>query len=209
MSENASAERRKVAVVIPSGDMVHADFAMDLARMVHRYPELDIRVASGKSSIVADARNIGVQLAMEHNAEYMLFIDSDMVFPTNALGRLLAHDKDVVGATYVKRVPPFESLGSLVVPPTFDGSGKLLEMYELPTGFLMIRMSVFDRLKKPYFRFDVNEERGFNIGEDYLFCRRVREAGIRVWCDYALSEEIGHIGQHVCRLTVPLEPKTA
>ena len=65
-------------------------------------------------------------------------------------------------------------------------------MRRIPTGCLLIRMSVFDALAKPYFRYVIDEVGGEIVGEDYVFCDRAREAGFRIWCDAALSLEIGH-----------------
>ena len=127
-------------------------------------------------------------------------VDSDMTFPRTALSLLLRHRCDVVGAIYTKRVPPYSVLGTAVEPHTLDGPHNLLEMARLPTGFMLIRMTVFDRLAKPYFRFGVNETSGEIVGEDYVFCDRVRQAGFRIWCDCELSREMGHIGQQIHRL---------
>jgi len=44
------------------------------------------------------------------------------------------------------------------------------------------------------------EAGGEIVGEDYVFCDRAREAGFRIWCDAALSLEIAHLGQQVCRV---------
>jgi hypothetical protein len=60
-------------------------------------------------------------------------------------------------------------------------------------------MAVFDKLSKPYFRFETDAH-GAIVGEDYVFCDRAREAGFRIWCDAVISREIGHIGQSVHRL---------
>jgi hypothetical protein len=69
-------------------------------------------------------------------------------------------------------------------------------------------MQVFDKLSKPYFRFDTDAN-GDIIGEDYVFCDRARAAGFRIWCDSLLSREIGHIGQAVYRLpNVPVRAST-
>lgn len=199
----ATGQLPKVAVVVPSGDMVHADFALALAGMCHSSGALTVDIFSAKSSIVAEARNIGVDLALEAGAEYMLFLDSDMTFPRTALLWLLLHRQDVVGATYPKRVPPYTVLGTPVEPAAADAPARLIEMTRIPTGCLLIRMSVFERLSRPYFRFGINEDTGHILGEDYMFCDRVREAGFRIWCDWALSQELGHIGQQVQRLPKP------
>ena len=197
-----TAKRPHVAISVPSGDVVQADFALSLAGMCHESSEFALSIFSNKSSIVAVARNMGVAMAEEAAVDALLFLDSDMTFPRATLRRLFAHDLEVVGATYAKRVPPFQALGSALPRQPEDAPHGLIEMTRIPTGCLLIRMSVFERLTKPYFRFGVDESRGDILGEDYLFCDTVRRAGIRVWCDSALSREMGHIGQQIRRLEV-------
>jgi GT2 family glycosyltransferase len=179
--------------------MVHADFAMAYAQLCMASAGLPLQLITVKSSIVAQARNNGVELARGFGADYILFLDSDMLFPSTALFRLLLHRKDIVGATYTKRVAPFEILGTKLAEQPAVLSGDLLEMQRIPTGCLLIKMDVFEKLSKPYFRFDIDAQ-GAIVGEDYVFCDRAREAGFQIWCDAVMSREIGHLGQSVHRL---------
>jgi hypothetical protein len=195
-----TADRPRVAIAVPSGDMVHADFALALAGLCHSSDALELVILSNKSSIVAEARNTGVAMAQAAGVEHLLFVDSDMTFPRDALHRLLAHRLEVVGATYAKRVPPYQALGTALQPQPADAAPGLIEMARLPTGCLLIRMDVFDRLSTPYFHFGIEGTGRHIIGEDYVFCDRVRDAGLRIWCDAALSRELGHIGQQIRRL---------
>jgi glycosyltransferase involved in cell wall biosynthesis len=195
-----TAEHPLVAIAVPSGDMVHADFALALAGLCHASGALDVVIFSNKSSIVAEARNNGVAMAQDAGADHVLFLDSDMIFPRTALRRLLDHGLDIVGATYAKRVPPFQALGTALPQQPADAPPGLIEMARIPTGCLLIRMTVFDRLSKPYFHFGVDAARGLIVGEDYMFCDRARAAGLRIWCDGILSRALGHIGQQVRRL---------
>ncbi|MDR3439533.1 hypothetical protein [Telmatospirillum sp.] len=201
-----SEDRPRIAISVPSGDMVHADFCLALASLCHEMSGVDVTILSNKSSIVAIARNNGVAMAQEAKADYLLYLDSDMVFPRNSLRRLLAHRQDIVGATYTKRVPPFSLLGTAFDTQPADAPEGLVEMSRIPTGCLLINMAVFDQLKRPYFRFETNETTGDLIGEDYVFCDRARQAGFRIWGDLALSVEIGHIGQQIHRLADHLPP---
>lgn len=190
----------KVAICFPSGDMVHADFALALAGLCNSTPPLETPIINNKSSIVAIARNNGIKRAQELDSDFILFLDSDMVFPRTTLHRLLLHRKDIVGATYTKRVAPYSILGlALENTPVCDAQG-LTEMKHLPTGCLLIRMTVFASLSQPYFRFLNDEKTGGIVGEDYVFCDRAREAGFNIWCDTALSQEIGHIGQQIYKI---------
>ena len=116
----------KVAICFPSMDMVHADFALALAGLCNSTAPIETPLINNKSSIVAIARNDGVRKAQEFGADYILFLDSDMIFPRTTLHRLLLHRKDIVGATYSKRVRPFPILGAALEPcPTFDAQGTL------------------------------------------------------------------------------------
>lgn len=197
---NAAPVFPHVAVAIPCGTMVHADFAVSLGSMMHALGEMPMSIVVGKSSIVADARNMGLDFAQQHKADYVLFIDSDMTFPRDALLRLLVRQVDIIGATYSRRTAPFHFLGDILPEQPADAPKGLLEMARIPTGFLMVKTSVFERLKRPYFRFRVDEEAGVNIGEDFDFSDRVRSLGYRIWCDPALSKELGHIGEQSFKL---------
>lgn len=189
----------RVAVCFPSGDMVHADFALALAGLCNASADFELSIINNKSSIVAVARNNAVANARDFHADYLLFLDSDMVFPRSTLHRLISHREDIAGATYTKRVPPFSLLGTALDGEPVCDARLLTEMKTLPAGCLLIKMSVFDALREPYFRFLNDETTGLIHGEDYVFCARAREAGFRIWCDMGLSLEIGHIGQKVYR----------
>ena len=198
----------RVAIAVPSGDMVHADFAMAYAQLCMASAGLQLQLITVKSSIVAQARNTAVEHARDFKADYLFFLDSDMVFPPTALFRLLLHRKDIVGATYTKRVAPFDILGTKLAEQPAALSGDLLEMQRIPTGCLLIKMAVFDKLSKPFFRFEADAN-GAIVGEDYVFCDRAREAGFQIWCDAVMSREVGHIGQKVYRLPEMLSNGTA
>ena len=58
---------------------------------------------------------------------------------------------------------------------------------------MLTRMSVFDRLAKPWFQMPVfGEEVG---GEDYFFCDAARAAGYKIWMDTDLSLMLAHWGE--------------
>src|SRR6202012_4429594 len=103
-----------VAIAVPSGDMVHADFARAYADLCIASGKLPLHLITVKSSTRPQARNNGVEIARSCKANYLLFLESDMLFPPTVLLRLLLHAKDIVGATYTKRVAPFEILGTTI-----------------------------------------------------------------------------------------------
>jgi GT2 family glycosyltransferase len=184
-----------VAICIPSGDMVHADFAVNLAAMCLD-PGARTAVINNKGSLIPVGRNNCVAAAQKIGATHALFLDTDMVFPCDVLKRLLRADKDIIGALYAARRPPFQAIG---VP--WEGvreTGGLHRMKIMPTGCLMIKMRVFEKLPKPWFNTRVEGEQ--IMGEDVHFCERATMAGFEIWQDVALSREVGHIGEKIFRL---------
>ena len=190
MNDNSSAPL--VAIGIPSGDMVHADFAMRLATMCLA-PGARAFIINAKSSLVMVGRNQIVEAARLAKATHLLFLDSDLVFPADTLSQLLRHNKDIVGGLYVQRVPPHLPLGMTLDGKHENITSGLKQMLVMPTGCLLLRLSAFDKLPKPWFNTRVEGEK--IMGEDFAFCEQARNAGFEIWCDGDLSCNIAHIGQ--------------
>ncbi len=194
----------RVAVCVPSGDMVHKGFAMSLALLAYEcrshdgLPRVPLEIVGTQSSLIVINRCLAVARAQQLGVDYVLFLDSDMQFPADTLRRLLAHGKDIVGATYVQRVPPHRLLG-IYLPETKLTTDRPHEVLALPAGCLLIKLSIFDGMPEPYFHTPVIEHAGDRafMSEDYYFCNVARERGHQIWCDVALSEQIGHIGSYV------------
>jgi glycosyltransferase involved in cell wall biosynthesis len=179
--------------------MVHADFMLSVLHLVQqaRADGQRISIVNSKASIVTQARNLAVQAALEARAEWLMFLDSDMVFPPNTVSRLLAHGHAIVGATYPRKSWPLAYIGTRLdgTPLSLADAG-LVEAARLPAGCLLIRATVFDQLQRPYFRCAYDEATGLVLGEDFWFSDLVRSCGFTLWCDMTLSRQIGHLGLH-------------
>lgn len=189
-----------VCLGIPCGDRVHTPFMYSMWAIGRQYPG-KMGLIMGHSSMIVNARNQVVDMAQQLKAEYLLFLDSDMTFPQDTPKRLLAHDKDIVCATYVRRGPPFDLLGH---GPSGEVLGGLVEMTHIPTGCMLTKMSVFDKFTKPEFRFAVDEKNKITHGEDFVFSEMAREKGFKLWCDMDLTKEIGHCYQYEVKHTPEL-----
>jgi len=146
----------KVMLCIPSGRSWEARTSTSVAGlMVHSVINgIMIGIVNLEGSMITKQRCDVVEMALQQKPDYLMFIDSDMRFPPDSLLRLLAHKKDVVGATYNKRVPPYETLGRLKPPRPSDeelAKGGLYPAEQLPGGMVLIHASVFERLKWPWF----------------------------------------------------------
>lgn len=179
-----------IMIATPSGDTVMADFAFSLAGLVVETSRAcRVALCNPRSALVQKGRYSAVEQAKEVKADYIFFLDSDMVVPRVTILGLLARQKDIIGATYSRRRPPIEPITSL--KDLKDEQGVAV-VNELPTGCLLIKMSVFDALKPPYFNVEFTD--GEWLGEDQTFCRAARAAGYSIHCDIDLSMEVGHVG---------------
>jgi GT2 family glycosyltransferase len=155
---------------------------------------------------VAHNRNNLVSTAKERGATHLMFIDNDMKFKPSAIQRLIDADKDIIGVNYNARgVPGKPSISTVKLLDAQgnlpnDGSTRefevgpaLFKVGALGTGFMLIKMSVFEKLIRPYF-VAFEEEGGEHHTEDVEFCIRAREAGYDVYCNPTIK--ILHIGTY-------------
>lgn len=195
----------RIAVCVP-GSSWKAGFGQSIANMCINFEraryeggEKRIEVFCVSGSLLPDVRMRCVAEAAKWNATHMLFLDDDMLFPVDALQCLLRHNVPVVGANYSRRTVPM-----LPTAYTADRSGPLftrpededlVEVSHVGTGLMLIDMRVFDLLELPFFAFEHFDEGKQLRGEDVYFCHKLQEAGVKVYCDQRLSQQVGHIGE--------------
>lgn len=207
MSDKKEERPTRVALCIPSGDLIFADFAMSLLNLVSysRGVGLDIAIINQKTSHIDMGRHALVKQSLDHGADYTMFLDTDMVFPFNALERLLAWQKNIVGASYLKRRPPHmfthtdldggcKEFRYGVAALQNEGNG-LRKVKRLPTGMMLVHTDVYRKVAEPWFDSRWNPESGQRISEDNAFCDDARAQGFDIWLDEIMTGEIGHIGQ--------------
>jgi GT2 family glycosyltransferase len=186
----------KVAIGIPSGDMIHTDFAMSLVNLVgfSMANGIQCAVINQKSSVVEIGRCEIMASALGIEADYLLFLDSDMVFPHYTLLNLLKHGEPIVGCDASRRRAPFDSViaGADGKPIDHATAKGLVEIKGASTACLLVSNGVMKSVGLAPFQVTWNGKEF--LGEDYYFSNRVRESGYKIYCDADLSKEIGHIG---------------
>jgi len=169
-----------------------------------------VKTVGHQCSIISMSRNwlVRYSLAFDPPCTHILWIDSDMVFPPNGLERLLAHDKDVVGAFYNKRTPPYTTVGHLLGDGNITGGG-IYQADIMPHGFVLVKRSVYERLSPPWYNESYDPELAGEgdpdgtVGEDVNFSRKAIAGGIEMYCDADLTCEMGHLGEIVVRCLSP------
>lgn len=139
--------------------------------------------------------------------DYLMWIDSDIVFQPTDFEKLLRRDLDIVGGVYlmdnntnyavVKNwdVKYFQTNGMFEFMERSDIAGQTdpIEVCYTGFGFLLIKRGVFEKLEYPWFEPHVTD---FGNGvkdfasEDVSFCIKARDAGFKIHIDPTV--QLGH-----------------
>lgn len=194
---------KNIAICVPARDEVSTGFAHDLAIMSARFygnaPSgtlFNVNFVAG--TLIADQRQKLVMMAIKQGADYILFLDSDMRFPSYLLERMLAHDKDIVACNYATRRLPvktvaFSDFAELKCIYSLDKTG-LEEVDAVGMGAMLIKTEIFKKLPLPWFSISYLPSGNMYIGEDIYFCKLAQANGMKVYVDHDLSKDVRHIG---------------
>lgn len=177
----------------PTRADITAGCTADLIGLIRQYSSSQVRFIAPLGIYIQNLRQYSASLAQQVGASHILFIDSDMRFPKDSLDRLRAWDVDVVGANSKQRTKPhWWNARVNGVPLSSVGRTGLQVVESVGFGLMLIRLSVLDRLPRPWFDTPYDGEN--HIGEDKFFCQQATKAGIKVFVDHDLSQEVEHKG---------------
>jgi hypothetical protein len=158
----------------------------------------DFNIVYGRE--IGEARNSLAKAAIARDCKYLFFLGDDVVAPPHTLRQLIYRMEnhpgcDVVGGVYcAKGDPP--------APLVFNGNGvgsywdwKIGEFFEctgLGMDCTLIRTEVFAKLEEPYFCTVDKDSHADGVPaaeswtEDLYFCKKVTDAGGKIFCDGAI-----------------------
>ena len=200
----------RLVIAIPSGGTWDANFAMSMIFMTNFIAsrgsvhgrKINYRIHNKRGSILANMRQGLIEEAIKGDATHVLFIDSDQTFPADTFHRLMWHKKQVVACNVATKMLPSTPTARLAggvagVPlyTTKESTG-LQEVWRVGTGVMLIDLNLFKRehMIAPWFTQFWNPKLGSYMGEDWGFCEKLEQAGVKLWVDQDLSKEIGHMG---------------
>ena len=192
----------KILIAVPCMDSVAAQFAQALA-MLEKEGHCLVSFVIG--SLIYNSRNDLAKQALKLECDYILWLDSDMVFPPETLKYLLKEmdetGADLISGLYFRRCAPFS-------PVAFDAleikdgkaswsdyTGELTGLHEVAgvgfgcvlqkTGMLLDMAATYGDFFGPIAK----------VGEDLAFCWRARQLGYKIMLDCNLK--LGHVGHTV------------
>ena len=213
----------KLFIATPAYDhKVYTHYAMSLAGtgmlLESNGIQTQVEFVMGDSLLVA-ARNKILQKFWDSDATHLLCIDSDIGWPPLAVWSMLQSKKEFIGGLYPQRYGTKESF---VYRPSLDLNnqkildGQLMKVDYMPAGFMLMERGVIKKLRNKFPNlkhqsqidpndhwfcfFDTELYEGQFWGEDFVFCRRVREAGVDIWIDTLIEFEHANLRGSVGRL---------
>lgn len=131
----------------------------------------------------------------EYTYDWILWIDSDIVWEPETIERLMSWNYDVISA-----VVPANRGGALtamrlnsdLIPKQLVWGDLALDIDPVEVdgvgfGFVLFRYGVFENLKRPWFQIRRARLDGVHFpvdfGEDYSFCIGLKDAGYPIWLD--------------------------
>ena len=206
----------KLFIATPAFDgRVHVPYAISIMEthtlLASKGIEVKANINTSGSLLVAERNRLN-KAFLATDCTHMLCVDSDLGWPCHAVLAMLEHDVDFVAGLYPARgekrflFRPVVNEDQSIV----KNEKNLLKMNYIPAGFMMIKRHVIERMnshfahlyfepkneklksENGYCLFDTEVWEGEFWGEDYVFCRRVREAGFDIWVDPLI--EFDHAG---------------
>jgi len=212
----------KIFIASPAFDgKVHIQYAVALAQTAlvcaANNISMEYKITPSGSLLCAE-RNRLVQDFLESNCTHMLCVDSDLGWPAQCIIAMLSKDLPFIAGVYPARIgngmdksflfrPVYKEDGTLVV----NQEKGVIKMEYIPAGFMLLKREVFEKMiethshtkfvpkdqKSPsgYALFNTEIWDGEFWGEDFVFCRRAREAGFDIWVDPLIQfDHSGKIG---------------
>lgn len=143
-------------------------------------------------------RDLAAKAAIRAGADGVIWFDDDVKVPPDAILKLLAAERDFVSGLYFQKFPPHWPLVAMFDGKSFQwladyprDKNQLVEVDGVGFGCTYTSVKLLKKLKADYGK--VFEWTQFS--EDFTFCLRAGEAGMKPWVDTSLK--CGHS---------PLEP---
>ena len=183
-------DKLKIVLGVPTNRKIKPKTALSILRMiVHCKHEYQF-IVSTKGYNTAENRNYISTQAVNKGCTHLLLLDDDMIYEPDSLNILLAHNKDVVGATYSVR----EGTEKVIEYLDDKRPDTLFKCKALGGGLLLIKTSVFKKVPQPWFGYKWYENGMVKMSNDWFFCEKARENGFDIYCDPKLTAQ--HIGEH-------------
>ena len=196
-----------VFVSLPAYDTMQVPTCLSLVKLFNKFTLAKIKAEIGtfKCPYVSYGRNVLTALFLESGFDYQLFIDADLEFEPDVVGRMILAKKDAICVPYRKKTQAQVLKFSIEFndPTNIEVDEKgIVELKMGPAGLTLIHRSVYEKLIKDnpdlkikqkeiisekansyfYNFWDTNFGKdGTWWGEDVNFCNLIKKSGFKFY----------------------------
>jgi len=196
-----TADKLKICICTPATwPFVWLGHHSTVVNMILSAPKnVELTTLYGKLFPIDANRNALVKAALETDAEYLLWLDMDNVFPANTIEKLFKVNADIASGVYFKKKEPYPAVPGRALDEHYYRpldivacGGRVVNADLIGMGCALIRRSVFENLPHPWFRYAYNIETDeWSVSEDVAFCKAARRKGYEIKVDTSLI--CGHV----------------
>ena len=198
----------KVLIATPMMHQISTQFYMS---MMSLRGTGEIASAIEMGSLVYMSRNKLALKAIQGGFDYIVWIDSDMVFQPDLIKRFMEnaqYDRDFVASLCFRRCFPTQPVifkeivyhtkenGEVIhdaIPYLDYPKNKTFEIGGAGFGCCLTKVSMIKDVAEK-FKLAPFDPLPF-LGEDYSFCWKAKQIGYKLWCDSRIK--VGHVGEYV------------
>ena len=190
--------KKKILIAIPTARNIEAEtFKSIYDQIIPEGYQTTFQYFYGYN--VDQVRNLIADWAV-NGYDYLWAVDSDMVFATDTLSKLLAHDVDIVSAVYRQRkqqqiieIYEHTDRGGVSHMPYWKlQNQRLLEIAGCGFGCVLVKSQVLKSIGYPQFQYHSALNHNNTVSEDIDFCTKARNHGFKIFADATILCK--HIG---------------
>jgi len=213
-----------VAILVPyhRSEPPEVEWHQALGRMWK--PEKTLVLWCTEVPSIAEAREYLAKQALQTNAEWLFWVDSDNLVPPDALKLMLTYAQrfgpaaycgayytkknrfEVTLAAWVKAVDPRTGQPAYrgLHPDILNSKGELVEVDVAGMGCCLEHRSIYEKIPPPWFKWTFDPFLGAGTSEDFFHFERVKAHGFKVYlCTRVLCAHIGRF-----KMVFYRDPKT-
>ena len=196
-----------IFVSLPAYDTMHVPTCLSLVKLFNKFTLAKIKAEIGtfKCPYVSYGRNVLTALFLESGFDYQLFVDADLEFEPDVVGRMILAKKDAICVPYRKKTQDQVLKFSIEFndPTNIEVDEKgIVELKMGPAGLTLIHRSVYEKLIKDNPDLKIKQKEiisekansyfynfwdttftkdGTWWGEDVNFCNLIKKSGFKFY----------------------------
>lgn len=192
-----------ILIGIPTAKYIECDTFKSIFNLVVP-PQVKLHFQNFYGYNIAQIRNLMADYTIRNNFDYMLWVDSDIVLPSDTLLKLLSPQKDIVSGVYIQRKPEkkipeiylWNSTGGMSNATVEDMQApRLLEVAGCGFGCVLTSRKVLQDIGYPQFHYHDALDHKDTVSEDVDFCIKAKNKGYKIYVDTSIK--CNHIGSTV------------